>query len=206
MWCLEQCMSFADGALAAISVPKNTYCCSEFNREQHRLSLYVQVHSVEGTNSRDDSTSALMGVMVRSRERGRPRSAPLPRHVSSAYRPNAIYQMREDVIPLPLTFDRDELRGSLIAQEIAKDRTPTGKVLRNSNWLFNKSCSQEYCFWPSTTYCRHSSSPHMCSNMLMLVRKVLRLSTLTCKNFGLCSNSDEEIRIIEKHWSNCQAC
>ena len=37
--------------------------------------------------------------------------------------------------PLPLTLDRGELRGSLIAHKIATNRSSTGKILKNSNLL-----------------------------------------------------------------------
>ena len=37
-----------------------------------------------------------------------------------------------------LTSGRVELRGSFVAQKIAKNRTPTGKILRNSNLLSKK--------------------------------------------------------------------
>ena len=61
----------------------------------------------------------------------------------------------------PLTFDRVELRGSLIAQKFAKSRNPTGKLFRNSNLLFKKSYSQKTLFFdlpPPTvgTLARHT--------------------------------------------------
>ena len=41
--------------------------------------------------------------------------------------------------PPPLTFDTGDLRGSLIAQKVVKNRNLIGKILRNSNLMFNKS-------------------------------------------------------------------
>ena len=50
-------------------------------------------------------------------------------------------------MPPPLTFDRVELRGSLIAQKVAKNGNPTGKLFRNSDLLFKKSYSQKTLFF-----------------------------------------------------------
>ena len=47
-------------------------------------------------------------------------------------------------VPLPLTFDIVEPRGSLIAQDIATNRNPTGKILIISKLLFNKCISQKH--------------------------------------------------------------
>ena len=91
-------------------------------------------------------------------------------------------------LPPTLTFDRFELRGSLTAQRIAKNRNPRGKLFRNSNLLFKESYSRKTFFSTYTTLL-HSSSPHACRYMIMLVRWA-PLVVLGVKNYGFFEKHD----------------
>ena len=86
----------------------------------------------------------------------------------------------------PTNFDRGELRRSLTAQNLAKNRNPTGRILRNSNLLFNKNYSQKTLFFglPPPTVGTLARRTHV---EIYLVE----LSSLL--NFGFRNNSGVEI-------------